>query len=126
MKHFLLGLGILAALLAIGFWVQSCLDGIHLEISHTLEQASQQTLEGHWEQGQALVDRAKGEWEDHWRKTAAIADHTLMDEIDSLFSQLEVYGQTRQTGHYCAICAQLAVLVEVVAEGHRLSWWNLL
>ncbi len=126
MKHFLLGLGILAALLAIGFWVQTSMDSVHLEISHTLEQASQQTLDGNWEQGQALVDRAKGDWEDHWRKTASIADHTRMDEIDSLFAQLEIYGQTRQTGRYSAICAQLAVLVEVVAEEHRLSWWNLL
>lgn len=126
MKHFWLGVGILAALLALGLWTQTGMDRVHLETAHSLQQASEESLQGDPSRGRALANAARERWQAHWEQTAALVDHRLMDEIDGLFSQLQVYSRTDQTGRFAALCAQLASLLEVVAEENRLTWWNLL
>jgi len=49
-----------------------------------------------------------------------------MDEIDSLFAQLEVFRQAGLWGDFSACCRRLSRLIEAMAEAHSLTWWNLL
>lgn len=126
MKHFFIGLAILTLLLFLGLGVQWSVNDAHMAVADTLEQAAKQTLEGNWEQATTLVKEAKGNWAKGRYLTAALEDHAHIDEIDGLFVQLVSYEKTRDAGHFSAICAQLSILVEAVADGHRLTWWSLL
>ena len=120
------GLGLLAVLLLLGLWVGVLMDGIHEPISGQLEKASQQILSGDVDGGRAAAQAAKESWDSHWRFSAAFSDHAPMDEIDGLFAQMEGYAQADMPWELAACCARISVLVEAMAEAHRLTWWNLL
>lgn len=126
MSRFWLGIGLLVLFLAMGLWISFSVDSIHQTIAETLDQAAAQTLSGDPEAGLALARQARSDWETRWRETASIADHAPMDEIDGLFAQLEIYGQTDNHADFAAYCSRLAKLVTAVGEAHTLNWWNLL
>lgn len=126
MRRFWIGVGILVGLLAVGLWAMWVMDDVHGSISENLRQASQAVQEFGWEKADALTDSAKADWEKYWSFSAAMADHTAMDEIDALLAQLDVYRQRENVTAYAAACARLAELIGALEEGHRLSWWNIL
>ena len=126
MARFWLGVGILLTFLALGLWIAVSMDSVHQQISSTLEQAAQQTLDGDLDAGITLVSQAHDRWERNWHAAAAVADHAPMDEIDSLFAQLQLYGTIRQATEFAAYCTRLSQLVTAMGEAHTLTWWNLL
>ncbi len=126
MGRFWLGAGILAVFLVLGFWVGAAIDDVHQDISQTLDTAAQQTLSGDPEGGLALAQQAHEAWNTNWHRTAAVADHAPMDEIDGIFAQAFAYGQAGRSQDFAACCARLSGLVAAVGEAHRFNWWNLL
>lgn len=124
MGRFCLGTGLLAALLILGLYVSSAANSTLLPIADKLDQAADQILAGETQQGHSLANTAKNQWQHHWHRTAAYADHEPMDEIDGIFSQLTGFYQ--KDAHYAACCAKLAQLIRAVAEAHSPTWWNLL
>lgn len=126
MRRFWIGVGLLVVFFAIGLWVCAATDAVHLPISEDLQQASEQALAGDLSGGIASAQHAKKLWQSHWNSTAAVADHAPMDEIDSLFAQLEAYAAAGAAEDFAASCARTALLVEAVAEAHRPAWWNFL
>lgn len=125
MGRFLGGVGILLACLALGIWVGVVMDARHESISQTLRQAADESMSGNLEQGIALAEEAQQQWDKHWHSSAALADHAPMDEIDSLFAQLQIYGLAGQTVDFASFCTRLAKLVSAMGETHSLTWWNL-
>ena len=126
MKRLWLGVGILMALMAAGFWAADYADRIHGEISDVLEDASRAALEEDWQQAVALGKQAREKWEKNRGVPAALSDHTVLDEIDAGFARLEVYGRDRHPTDFAAQSGALARQVEALGEGHRLSLSNLL
>lgn len=126
MGRFWLGIGLLVLFLVLGLWVSSSMGNVHQAIAQTLDEAAAQTLEGNLEEGLALAQQAYADWDAHWHGTASVADHAPMDEVDSLFGQLMIYGQADQPADFAAYCSRLAKLVSAVGEAHGLTWWNLL
>ena len=72
-----------------------------------------------------MAKQAKKEWENNWEKTACVADHGPMDEIDGLFAQMAYYAQT-DASLFGAGCARVRELVSAVSDGHQFTWWNFL
>jgi hypothetical protein len=126
MGKFWLGAGLLALFLALGLWVSSVMDTVHMDISQDLSEAAELTLAGDMEQGYFLAQQAQAQWEKKWHGSACVADHAPMDEIDGLFAQLPVYRQAEQPGDFAACCTRLSMLVAAMSEVHSLTWWNLL
>lgn len=126
MNRCILGVLILAIFLMLGLWIAWGMDQMHLDVADNLSLASRQVISGQWEEGIALAKQAKTDWDRNWEKTACVADHAPMDEIDGLFAQLQAFETPEEAVHYSATCAQLSRLVEAVADAHRLNWWNLL
>ena len=126
MGRFWLGIGLMAALLALGLWTADAMEDLHEPISHTLQKAAQESLSGDLQKGFALARQARGRWEGNWRRTAAVADHTPMDEIDGLFAQMEIYAQAQQPTEFAAYCARLSAQINAVGDAHQFTWWNLL
>ncbi len=126
MGRFWFGLTLLALMLAAGLWIGLGMDHAHQDIAAILEQAAEQAMAGDLEQGIALSRQAQTQWDSSWQRTATVADHAPMDEIDSLFAQLQIYGQAGNTVDFAAYCTRLSKLVTAVGEAHALSWKNLL
>lgn len=126
MKHFWFGAGLLAVLLAVGLWTSYQMDSIHSSIADTLNLAAQTALSGDPDAGYETARQARDRWEMHRHATAAVADHTPMEEADSLFSQLESFIDAGDPAQFSACCTQLAALVRAIGQAHTLTWWNLL
>ena len=126
MKRGWLGVGILAAFLVLGLVVSALACTTHQPTGDLLEQAAEKTLAGDFAGGIALGMDAKERWKRQWNGTAAIADHSPMDEVDALFAEMEIYARTGEQPHFAACCKELAQRLEAIADAHRFSWWNVL
>ena len=126
MKRIWLGLGILVLFLALGLWSSYSVGKLHKPLAHDLEKAAKAALSGDIAGGKEQAEKARKQWDDQWHRSASLADHTPMDEIDSQFARLEVFAETENTEAFAACCQQLAKLITATAEAHSFTWWNIL
>ena len=124
-KRFYFGVGLLVLFLILGIVAAAATDSASAPIARQLEEAAREAVAGDVEKSIALAQSAKQNWQGVWKPFATVADHSPMDEIDGLFAELEIYAQAKDAVHLAACCAQLAELVEAMAEAHRPAWWNL-
>ena len=125
-RRFWYGLGILLLFLALGLWAAWGMENMHRPVTSYLEQAAQTALDGNLEKGIALEARAERIWQQRRGLTAAMADHAPMEEIDSLFAQVQNYARSGNAADFAAYCGRIARLVEAIGEAHGLNWQNLL
>ncbi len=126
MKRLWLGIGILAAVLALGLGLTFGMDAIHSQISDGMTQAAQAALGEDWDTAQAQAGNAQQSWE-RWRHfVAAFADHEPLEEMDRLFAELSVYRAQGLVPEYAAVCLCLARQAEAIGESHSFNWWHLL
>ncbi len=126
MKRLWIGVIILVLLLGAGIGTTVFAVRTHSSISQKLAQASEAALRGKWEEACSFSLDAKKQWEAMRHGTAAIADHEPMEEIDDLFSQMDIYLLTRQQIPFASCCASLSVLTNAMGESHAINWWSLL
>jgi len=126
MKRGWFGAGLLAVVLIFGMVVSGAMDKAHLPTSKLLSRAAEQTLAGDFEGGVGLGLEAKARWDKQWDGTAVVADHSPMDDVDALFSEMEIYAKTGEEPHFAACCRELSRRVQAMAEAHQFSWWNIL
>lgn len=126
MKRIWIGAALLAIILAAGLWTGNRMEKIHTEVAQRLRLCAQAAQAGQWDRADELAREAKDRWEAEWDFTAALADHTLLDEIDGVFEQMEVCRKNRDSLRSAALCAKLAKMVDALQEAHRLNWRNFL
>lgn len=126
MKQLWVSIFLLAALLAGGLLTSWGARQVQEPIALQLEQASQAGFREDWEQAEALCAAARTRWETYRNALAAIADHGPMEEIDSLFGELEVYRQAKDPALFSGLCTRLSMKARSIWESLSLSWWNLL
>lgn len=126
MKRFWLGIGLLGVLLVAGIWITVSMNRFHMPVSEKLTRAEDAAREERWEDAAALLNQADALWTKHRSFSAAVADHEPMEEIDSLFAQVQCYAALREQAECAAACARLATLTKAMAEAHAVNWWNLM
>lgn len=126
MKRFWIGITVLAVLMALGSTVAFFMGRCHAPISSDLAQAAQAAMGGELEQATRLAENAHAEWLSCRDFTAAFADHTVLEEIDALFAEIEIYAAVGDSISFAAACAHLSELANAVAESHHPKWQNLL
>lgn len=126
MKRLVIGLTLLAVLLCLCLAITLAMAHIHYPIADALAQAADFAENGAWSQALACADEAAARWQTYHCFTAAFADHTPMDEMDTLLEELRVYARERENPHFSATCAHLQFIARAIAEAHRIDWWNLL
>ena len=126
MKRLWLGIGVLAAFLAASLLLSWYLPELHRELSDNLSAAAQAAEKSDWEEATRLAGGAKHRWEQNRHFVASFTDHEPLENLDSLFEELEVYRTAKLTVDYAATCVQLSQLCLAIAESHCLTWWNLL
>lgn len=126
MKQLWLGILLLTVLLAAGLFSAFCVRWVQEPISLQLEQAAQAGFSENWEDAEKLSTAAQARWETYRNALASITDHRPMEEIDSLFGELESYQKAKDPVQFSSLCQRLSLLTKAVGEAHSLSWWNLL
>ena len=126
MKRGWFGAALLLVLLLLGIFSTVTMGMFHKPMSEAMERASELSLDGNWEQATRIAGQTEENWEELWHFSACFADHGPMEEIDSLFAQLEIYRETKDVLGFAAVCASLSKQLEAMGDAHELSWWNLL
>ena len=126
MKRTWLGLGLLLIFLVAGCLVTFSFHRIYTPTAQILEEASQKALDGQWENACAGAKTALERWNRYRNFTAAVADHAPLEEMDALFSQLEIYMQLNWQGEFALLCAQLAQMSAAMEESQAFTWWTML
>ena len=121
-----IGVGILLLLLGVGIFLTAYTAETQEQLAQILEDSRQAAAVGQWEKAAGKCYQARALWEKHQKATATVVDHEPMEEVESLFSQLEVYLKARDSVGYCACCASLEVFARAIGESHSVSWWSLL
>lgn len=125
-RRFYLGLGILVLFLGLGLFVSFGLARIHEPVSETFSRAAREALDGNLSEGISLARQAESRWQKYQKATASVADHTPMDEIESLLAEMKVFAEAEDGTHFAACCAQLSRMVQSVADAHDPGWENIL
>ena len=126
MKRFWLGVGLLVALLIGGIGLGDWMDRTFTTLARHMDQACSLAGQDQLWQAEPIAQSTYARWLDCRNATAALADHTPMEEIDRLFRELRIYALKQETVHYAATCAQLSALLQAMADSHDISWWHLL
>ena len=126
MKRCWFGLILLLVLLLGCAWSSGYMSKVHSPLSETAMEAADFALEGDWGNAMTLAGRIRTQWENRWGIVAAFADHEPMEQINSLFAQLEIYGRSGDAQNFAAVCAQLSEDTKAIGEAHSFTWWNLL
>lgn len=125
MKRSWFGLFLLLLLLAIALTVTWAMTELHRPVALQLRQAAERALDEDWESAQVLSASAGAQWERWAHVRLCFADHTPIEDIDSIFAQLSAYAAGREETDFAAACRELAQKVEAVGQAHSLSLWNL-
>jgi hypothetical protein len=126
MKRMVIGSVLLISLLVGGALSSRAMVQWHAPLEETLCQAAEFACTENWEQAKYLRRKAQESWESRWHMAAAFADHGPMEEIDSLFAQLEIYEAYQEPMGYSALCMELSRELGAMGDAHIPNWWNLL
>ena len=121
-----LGVGLLAVLLLLGIGAGYVIQGFHQPTVRYLEQTVEAVGNGELDRAADFVQKAEARWAQYYKCTAALTDHSPMDQIEDIFQEMKEWVKAGQWEIVAARCRQLAVAVNSVCEDQRLTWWNLL
>ena len=119
MNRVVIGVALLAALLAASLFSAWQMGNIQQPIADRMEEASRQSLRGESAAAETAA-RAEAAWHSSRVFTAALADHQPMEDIEGLFARLHAY-ETEDKSEYAALCAEIARRIRAVAEAQELS-----
>lgn len=126
MKRCYFGAALLTALLVVSLLAVGKMSRLHTDIAAGLADAAADSLSGETQRAGETIEKARRAWEENWHFSAALSDHEPMEQVDSLFAELEVYRSTRDIEAIAAVCAQLSNAIDAMADAHACTWWNLL
>lgn len=126
MKRFWLGLGILAGLLILGFWVQHHSETLHEPVVDALKKAQTAAVAEDWEQTEKQIKQAEEHWHSAMDIRSAVCDHDYLEEINTGFAALKVWRKAKDPSATAALCAELINRIDALEEAQHLSLRNVL
>ena len=121
-----IGIGILAVLLAMGIGLLWGSSVFFEELSQDLQQAGDFALAGNWQAAGEKVEKSREKWEAYRPFWASFTDHEPVEQMQNLFSQLELYRTRQLEVEFAAVCRNLVHVAEAIDEAHGLRWWSVL
>ncbi len=126
MKRSWIGLVLLLVLLGSGILCTWIMEDVHEPISEKLEQAAEEALDRNWAAAAWHTAEARNRWERWEVFRAALTDHGPIEDLDALFSVLEVYGANRERLAFASLCREMAQKIKAIGDAHGLVPENLL
>lgn len=121
-----IGIGILVILLAMGIGLLWGSGVFFEELSQDLQQAGNFALAGNWQAAGEKVEKSREKWEAYRPFWASFTDHEPVEQMQNLFSQLELYRTRQLEVEFAAVCRNLVHVAEAIDESHSLKWWSVL
>ena len=125
-KRFYLGIAILALLLGLGLGAAGAMKAVHEPVQQLLEDAAAAAEDDRLADALPMARTAYNRWQKYHSLTASLADHSPMDDTDTLFQEMLVYGQLEEVPHFAACCRELVIMTEAMYDAHAFSLKNLL
>lgn len=126
MKHFWIGVSILAVLLAGGIGSTVCLDRAMDQVGDRLEQAQEAAAAGDLDSARQAVAAAQKIWKQNRPLAACLADHEPLEQLDQGFHELEVWDRAEEPAQYEALCCILRQQALALATGEKPHFYNIL
>ena len=126
MNRLWIGVGLLVILLAMGVTMLFVSRNFYEDFSQSLEQAGLFAMSGNWTAAENQAARSRQKWERSQRFWAAFTDHAPVEQMENLFSQLELSQNRRLEVEFASACRALMKLAEAIDESHSLRWWSVL
>ncbi len=126
MKRFWLGLGILAAFLAAGFFVKEALEVRCRQTGALVQQAAEAAEKDNFAGARKALAQARQQWQRSGLLASAFCDHRSLEQAEMLLSELEVYAQREDSEGFLVCGSRLLQLLEAMAATQRLDLSNLL
>lgn len=126
MKRLYIGIGLLVAILAVGIFLTGAFSALHDPLAKKMDQAAAAAMAENWDDAAKMAAQAQADWARIRNFTAAVADHEPLEEVDSLFAQLEVLVCAKDAKEFAMVCARLSTLATALARSQSVTWWNLL
>ena len=126
MKRLWIGVSLMVILLAVGITVLLISRNFHGEFTELLEQADACAAAGNWEAAGELAAKGREKWEAYRHFWSAFTDHEPVEQMQNLFSQLEIYQKRQLEVDFSGVCRNLVNVAEAIDESHGLKWWSVL
>ena len=126
MNRLWIGIGVLVLLLAMGVSFLVVSLNFHEDFSHNLKAAGRSAMAGNWADAEKKLAHSKEKWQAYQQFWAASTDHEPVEQVQQLFSQVELFQIRRMDVEFASACYALAELSEVINEAHNLRWWSVL
>lgn len=126
MKRLWIGVVLLLVLLIAGITLTVSYDRTFRPLTQKMDEAAAAAVAGDWQLAAALSEEAGTAWSNLRNRIAAVADQSLLEEMDSLFAQMELMKRLQATNEFTILCCQLARLAEAFADSQSIQWWSLL
>ena len=126
MRRTVVGIVLLAVLLAGGFVSSAGLARHNEEVAPQLDAAAVQAMAGDLPGAMEAAEEAQAAWEERWGISAAFTDHNPREQIDGGFARLRIYGEAGDNIAYAAVCMELSKQIEAIGDAHGAQWWNIL
>ncbi len=126
MKRLWNGAALLVLFLAAGIFSTFATQRFHQGLSRQLEATASAAMAEDWEQTALLLHQCRSRWIRYRNFVAAVASHEPIEEIDSLYDQLEIYFYRRDSQGFALCCAALRHKTRALGEAQSINWWNLL
>ena len=125
MKRIWFGAGLLVVLLVLGIISSTLMEHLQQEQVARLDRAAELVTEGDWAAARALTSEAKQDWDRTQLLIAALCDHQIMDHVEGLFAQIEVFSSTRSAPSFGSTCVYLARQLEALGSSHSFTLENI-
>ena len=126
MNRLWIGIILLVVLLAMGIGMLLVSRDFNDDFTKSMEQAGRFAMAGNWVAAGEQAAKGRAKWESYRQFWAAFTDHEPVEEMQILFSQLEVYQNRQLEIDFAAVCQNLVNLAEAIDESHSLRWWSVL
>jgi hypothetical protein len=124
--RFWIGAVVLVLLLALGVGFTVGVAKQQEMLAKTVEKAQKAALSRDWEKAIPYAREARELWEKTRHFAASFADHAPLEQMDTLFSELEIYGKEVLAVEFASVCSYISNLAKAIGESQSVFWWNLL
>ena len=126
MSRLWIGIGLLVVLLAMGIGLLWGSRVFFEDFTAEIQQAGELALAGNWADAEKKAESCRKKWDRYHRFWASFTDHEPIEQMENLFSQLDVYRVRRLEVDFATVCRNLAHVAEAIDESHNLRWWSVL
>lgn len=119
MKHFVIGICLLAILLGGAIWSVVALDRMAASMEESLQSAWERCLQDDLEGAILDTEKAQMVWERNHSLGASLVDHERLEEIDRAFGDLVTYSRLADSQNYAQVCHDLMIQVRAMAEAEK-------